>query len=124
MQLNIMSSMWDVIFRSEKEDNELAKNDGYCDVTRKQIIIVSERDGVLEDYGYIKWHALRHEIVHALLIESGLGFAWEHPEYGHEEVIVDWIALKYDTLTDIYRQAGVQEDFFAKRDGEGANMSG
>ena len=49
---------------------------------------------------------LRHEIVHAFMFESGLGYNWEHGSIGQEETVVDWIAIQ---LPKIYAAAEAAE---------------
>ena len=45
----------------------------------------------------------RHEIVHAFMFESGLAEEWKHQEFGHEEMLVDWLAFKLPEIWDVVR---------------------
>jgi len=52
---------------------------------------------------------IRHEIIHAFLFESGLGFNFEHNERGQEELMVDWIAMQYPKIKAAFEKAGAAE---------------
>ena len=52
---------------------------------------------------YIIQNAIRHEMVHAFLFESGLGSDWEHKTFGHEETTVDWIAKQLEKMHEAYQ---------------------
>lgn len=49
---------------------------------------------------------LRHEIIHAFLLESGLGYNIEHKEYGHEETMIDWLAIQSPKIFKAFKEAG------------------
>lgn len=81
-------------------------DDGYCDYTSKHIVIRSDNVNALEDFAWLQKKQLRHEIVHAFMAESGLQSNFEHPNrWGHEETMVDWIAIQFPKLMDAFRQA-------------------
>lgn len=48
---------------------------------------------------------LRHEIIHAFLFESGLGFNLEHRESGHEETLIDWLAIQFPKILEVFKEA-------------------
>lgn len=52
---------------------------------------------------------LRHEIIHAFLFASGLGFNFEHRSIGHEETIIDWYALQYPKIKKLYRELDIED---------------
>ena len=50
---------------------------------------------------------LRHEIIHAFLSESGLDCNFEHlKQFGHEETMVDWIAIQFPKIYEVYKEVG------------------
>lgn len=88
-------------------DKQLRKCDGYCDEDMKRIVVDD-----LTDYDCYEAAArdrrvkqnIRHELIHAFLFESGLGHNFEHKPIGHEETIVDWIALMLPKINDACRK--------------------
>lgn len=49
---------------------------------------------------------MRHEIIHAFLFESGLSENFTHPEYGHDETYVDWIASQFPKMCEVFKEVG------------------
>ena len=50
---------------------------------------------------------LRHEIIHAFLSESGLQSNFEHcTKFGHEETMIDWIAVQFPKIYEVYKEVG------------------
>lgn len=68
---------------------------GACDITTKEIVVVNLQPE------YIINKNLRHEIVHAMLEESGLG---AECDFANEE-LVDWIAKQAPKMFRIFCQA-------------------
>ena len=107
MKINVLGSEWSIEYRNTASDPLLKENDGYADYTVRRIIIANKReDAELIDDEQRRKHTLRHEIVHAFLFESGLACSWEHPDAGHEETMVDWIALQFPKLQKAFEEAG------------------
>lgn len=91
-----------------ENDNELLKDcDGYCDWTTKEIVVERETVGSLGDMeAYIR-KVLRHEIVHAFLIESGLHeCSGETGAWASNETMVDWIARQGEKIYAAWREVG------------------
>ena len=105
MKINILGVSYTVQYRSRSEDKLLRDCDGYCDETSRKIVINTE-NGNLEDFPRYQKQCLRHEIIHAFLFESGLGYNWEHKPIGHEETVVDWIATQFPKLLETFEKAG------------------
>ena len=108
MKLNVLGTEWDVEYKDPDEDSILQNGlGGYADPSASLIVIATKRkdDNVL-DFKEIQRRALRHEIIHAFLYESGLGSDFSHPNYGHEETMVDWIALQFPKLQKAFEKAG------------------
>ena len=50
---------------------------------------------------------IRHEIIHAFLVESGLDNNWKHAEeYGHDETMIDWMAMQHTKLQKAFEEVG------------------
>ena len=79
--------------------------DGLCDWSNKTILVSDCSDLDFANIGdYIK-QVKRHEIIHAFLNESGLAESWEHKHHGHEETMVDWIALQFPKMVQAFKAA-------------------
>lgn len=106
MRVNVLGTEYTIYERSKTEDSILNNCDGYCDKTTKKIVITTSEDSDLGDFEVYRKKVLRHEIIHAFLIESGLQENWEHKEYGHDETYVDWIAVQFPKLQKAFEEAG------------------
>ena len=100
--VTILGVPYEVVFTTEKEDRCLVDKSGYCDYTNKKISIETQYDNVeVEDMDVVIRQTLRHEIIHGFLFESGL-----HLEsWGTNEEIVDWIALQFPKMLEVFEKA-------------------
>lgn len=107
MKLNILGAKWNIEYRNADANPDLDGRDGYADPSANLIVIANKRkdDDVL-DFKEIQKRCLRHEIIHAFLFESGLGLNFEHSQYGHEETMVDWIAIQFPKILKVFKEAG------------------
>lgn len=98
----ILGMEWTVKVLDDKEDSRLKDCMGFTDWTRRELVISRPpEDTTLGDPYTMIRKTLRHEIVHAFMFESGLGYDWKHDEYGHEETVVDWIAWHMHRLETV-----------------------
>lgn len=106
MKINILGAKWNIEYRNADADPGLDGGGGYTDPSANLIVIANKRkdDDVL-DFKEIQKRCLRHEIVHAFLFESGLGPNFEHPQYGHEETMIDWIAIQFPKILKAFKEA-------------------
>lgn len=108
--IDILGDRWMIEFVASEDDDILSEGtaDGYCDPVGKRIVINDMEDEAHENISdkeqYIKT-CLRHELIHAALFSSGLGFSWEHSSQGHDETMVDWVANQWQKLVKIFEQA-------------------
>lgn len=100
--INILGSIYRLIF-CEMDDNK----DGETDFTTGKIKIRSNNDNSVGNFEELQKQIIRHEIIHAFMFESGLGFNWEHNQYGHEETVVDWFAIQYPKIKNVFDELGV-----------------
>jgi len=111
MEIDVLGVKYTVEEHSEAEDKYLKNADGYCDKTSRKIVLAGKKDDCdLDDFIVFQRKVLRHEIIHAYLFESGLHENFKHPEYGHDETFVDWIAVQFPKLAWTFRQAGCEND--------------
>ena len=108
MKVNILGEEWTITECSKEEDKYLEKVDGYCDKTARTIVVTTKADDCeLSNWEVYRKKVMRHEIIHAFLFESGLHENFEHArEYGHEETMVDWIAVQFPKMQKVFEQAG------------------
>jgi hypothetical protein len=86
----------------------LEEREAYTDFTTKEII-VSEFGEDYNSVKNIKNHinkVKRHEIIHAMLYESGLDC---NSDWATNEEIVDWVAIQYPKLKSIYEKLNIEE---------------
>lgn len=107
MKLNILGAEWTVEYRNADADPILLDgNGGYTDSSINLIVISNEKKSDdVADFKEIQKRYLRHEIVHAFLYESGLGADFTHPEFGHDETYVDWIAIQFPKMLKVFKEA-------------------
>lgn len=104
-KVSILGTEYTVEFKDAKEDKLLNNLDGYCDRTSRYIAISSKEDTCdLQDFNAYQKKVTRHEIIHAFMFESGLAENFEHKSLGQEETMVDWIAIQYPKMLDVFKQ--------------------
>lgn len=107
---NILGTYYTIQERPRKEDKFLENADGYCDKTAKKIVIITkDDDNQLEDFEVYRKGILRHEVLHAFLFESGLHENMTHPQYGHDEEMLDWFAKQYPKIKKVYQKLEIEE---------------
>ena len=91
--VSILGSIWHIKWELTEED------DGYSSTYawRKEIHIdTSPKVENVEEL-------VRHEIIHAFQFESGLAFNWEHKPLGVEETTVDWFAIQWPKINEVFK---------------------
>ena len=106
-RITILGSEWTIKEQSENENEKLKDCDGYTDWTVREIVVEREMCGNLSDIEKHFRKVLRHEIVHAFLIESGLcECAGEVESWALSETMVDWIARQGLKIYKAWEEAG------------------
>ena len=104
--VSILGEIWHVRIEPTETDVRLSECDGFCDKSERLIVIDDMSTTKNFELGnkseYIK-QSIRHEVVHAFLMESGLQGNWEHKEIGHEETTVEWIAVQFWKMVNVIR---------------------
>lgn len=102
----ILGTLYKIKYKNLKD----ADYDGSCDYTSKTIIIRADNYYNVGDFQRMQNKQLRHEIIHAFLAESGLQSNFEHSTtWGHEETMVDWIAIQFPKLLAVYKELNILE---------------
>lgn len=87
-EINILGQVYPIFEDTAENNDVLKKNDGYIDLGNR--IIVLEKNIPNKK---LKEHILKHELVHAFLIESGLDDQ-TFDAWAKNEEMIDWIALQ------------------------------
>lgn len=103
MKVSILGTEYTIQKLSRNEDNYLKNCDGYCDKTSKRIVVNTDNDDLDNVEVYIK-KVLRHEIIHAFLHESGLQENFKHDTWGHDETMIDWIAVQFPKILNVFTE--------------------
>lgn len=93
---------------SEQEKPFMKENDGVTDFTTKEIFVSILDDGDpmnMQNMQVYENRTIRHEIVHAVLFESGLD---HNTKWARNEEIVDWIAIQAPKLFNIFEKLEVK----------------
>lgn len=110
MKVNILGTEYSIELLTKTQDEYLKQVDGYCDKTSKRIVVrvQDENDkkdvSVIDNYDVYLRTMLRHEIIHAFLFESGLHNNFSHPAWGHDETMIDWIAVQFPKIQEVMEQ--------------------
>lgn len=99
--IRILGTPWRVCVAPMEADKRLDDCDGFTDKTSKLIMVEDCRQNSnLDDPMVYIRKVIRHEIIHAFLIESGLDECMMHCKYGQEEQAVDWFAHQFYKIRD------------------------
>lgn len=106
----VLGAEYVVTWYKPGEDGRLETCDGYTDFTvRKIAIAVPEKsEDSVEDMGAYVNKVVRHEIVHAFLMESGLMQSTNQGDVGgaFDEQNVDWFAIQGPKIYEAWRSVG------------------
>lgn len=93
MKINILGEEWVIEFANEKDDQQLKDAGGYTSTENGERRIVINEDSYIS-----KELVLRHEIIHAFLFETGLGFC---SDWAINEEMVDYFARNWEKIDKI-----------------------
>lgn len=108
-KINILGAVYRIaVFPYDDPDLHEEDRDGYCCPYTKEIIISDFEDWTDKIAAKeAQKQILRHEITHAFLFESGLGYNSNQSEaWAINEEMVDWISWKGPQLNEIWKEAG------------------
>ncbi len=93
----------------EHKDLHDSGHDGVCDYLTHKILIsnLSDWDETADRKAEYTREILRHEIIHAFLFESGLGYNTEKARHwAMNEEMVDFFALQFPKIMKAMKKAG------------------
>ena len=104
--VHILGTEYIILKRSERDDKRLNNCDGYCDWTTKQIVVKQEMYGNLGNMDFFIKKVIRHEIIHAFALESGLHeCSGETDAWAANEAMVDWFARQGPKIYKAWQEA-------------------
>lgn len=106
--LNILGSKWKLKEISRDSDPMFGMVDGYTDRSSRTMLVANE--GTCEPGAFSNWpeylkSVKRHEIIHAFMLESGLAQETYHPSYGTDEQAVDFFAIQFPKMLEVFQKA-------------------
>ena len=101
----ILGAEYIIEYFERSADKRFIDGDGFCDFSSKHIGISTKpaKDDLDDVKEYLNL-VLRHEIIHAFMNESGLQSNFEHPRFGQDETVVDWIAIQFPKILKVYKE--------------------
>ena len=119
-KINILGTEWKIVTCKEEESELLNGKcrDGCTDNSTRTIWICEKKDDCeLQDYEMWKKLALRHEILHAFLFESGLDASsiYTYGPWANNEEMVDWFAIQSPKIFKVYSELGLLEGCSASK---------
>ena len=106
-KIYILGNEWTIKKQPESENTLLKDYSGYCDWTVHEIVLDSEMTGNLSNMDAYEKKVLRHEIVHAFLLECGLDeCSGEIEAWARNEEMVDWFARMGEQIYRVWQEAG------------------
>ena len=115
MRVDILGTEYKIFYRTNEQDVRLKEVDGYCDYSTKTIVCVkrTQKDKGIMDLANLKAidnRILRHEIIHALMYESGLWCnSFNVSSWAENEEMTDWFALQSPKIYAIYKKLNILE---------------
>lgn len=108
MKVNVLGTEWTINTLSQKEEPRLVGRDGFTDNSVKEIFI-EEIESYKDDPSCPKRldiyqkKVIRHEIIHAFLLESGLSVC---SDWAENEEMVDYFAAQMPKMVKAFEEAG------------------
>lgn len=112
-KVNILGSEWSVKFGDEKGFPNLVNADGYIDLSVRKIVVddmeaSQGQIGAKSDLESYQKQVIRHEIIHAFLMESGLDSNSNSADsWATNEEMVDWFAIQSPKIFKVFEENGL-----------------
>ena len=109
-KVNILGSEWSMKFGNEKEYPNLTNADGYIDLSTREIVVddmeaSQGQIGAKADLESYQKQVVRHEIIHAFLLESGLDSNSNSADsWAANEEMVDWFAIQSPKIFKVFNE--------------------
>lgn len=108
--VDVLGIPYSVNITPEADDPKLETMDGYTDPSIKRIVISDvnarpEDPEAVQDQDWFQRNILRHELIHAFVVESG-----NQDAFWHTEDMVRWLAYMFPRLLAAFKEAGAMDD--------------
>ena len=109
-KVNILGSEWSVKFGNEEVYPNLTNVDGYTDLSIREIVVDDMKAsqgqiGAKADLESYQKQVVRHEIIHAFLLESGLDSNSNSADsWAVNEEMVDWFAIQSPKIFKVFNE--------------------
>lgn len=97
--ISILGELWKINFNVKIDDDADAQ-------TNPHERVINIADDIVD--GADVKRIIRHEIIHAFMFESGLGFNFEHKPIGQDETTIDWFAIQYPKIKTIFKLLDIE----------------
>lgn len=111
--INVFGVEYKIFIDSEDDNPKIKDNHGYCETLAKELHFHEhlfkgfENDVmVLKDWDSYWKKVMRHELIHAMIYESGLG---DCCEWANNESLVDWISMQAPKMLEIFSKVKVDK---------------
>jgi hypothetical protein len=111
VKINILGTEYLIVIEPVSVNKKLEECNGYCDQSIKEIhlkdFVEESKDTMaLANMELHRKKVIRHEIIHAFLIESGLDINSDSSDaWANNEEMVDWIALQFPKMLKAFQDA-------------------
>ena len=98
--ISILGELWKINYNVKIDDDDVdAQTHPY-----ERVINIADD---IEEGADVK-RIIRHEIIHAFMFESGLGFNFEHKPFGQDETMIDWFAIQYPKMRKVFQVMDIE----------------
>lgn len=113
--VNILGTEYTITFENDEEvakqmDASVGDYGGFCNAYSHKIVIstLDKLHDTEEVKEILKKENMRHEIVHAFLNESGLGYCASNTEcWAKNEEMVDWFAIQSPKIFKVFQELNI-----------------
>ena len=106
--LSILGNKWKLKVVPRHLDPMFETVDGYCDRSDRTMYVAEDSTRTIDDLkNWPEYQKVvkRHEIIHAFMFESGLAQDMYHTPYGHDEAEIDWMAIQFPKMMQVFEKA-------------------
>lgn len=116
--VDILGVQYSIVYLTEDEEDRLGGSNGFTDWTEQRIVINKTERGDIANKQRMFRKIVRHEIVHAFLLESGLDYcSLPCDSWATNEEMVEWFARMGERIYKAWKDADAC-DFSAEEVGE------
>ena len=116
--MDILGVQYSIVYLTEDEEDRLGGSNGFTDWTEQRIVINKTERGDIANKQRMFRKIVRHEIVHAFLLESGLDYcSLPCDSWATNEEMVEWFARMGERIYKAWKDADAC-DFSAEEVGE------